>query len=199
MPTLSYRIIATQFIEQQWNKAICPAILATCNEAGMVKNFPRAILYGPLAYQGIGIKNLFFLQGIIHIITFLNEVACNSSTGELLRSNAEFFRVEIGIPFSLTSTKYNKKTYASYMPSSWYKNLWKFMSNPLFKLDITEDYDDIPLIHQKDKYLMIAFVEGEFRNADLKALNFVRKFLQALLWPTSPQLTAHAFLFKHAM
>ena len=27
---------------------------------------------------------------------------------------------------------------------------------------------------------MIAFVEGGFRNADLKALNFVRKFLQAV-------------------
>ena len=52
--------------------------------------------------------------------------------------------------------------------------------NPLFKLDITGDYDDIPLIHQKDEYLMIAFVEGGFRNADLKALNFVWKFLQAV-------------------
>ena len=30
MPTLSYRMIATQFTEKQWNKAICPAILMTC-------------------------------------------------------------------------------------------------------------------------------------------------------------------------
>ena len=54
------------------------------------------------------------------------------------------------------------------------------MSNTLFKLAITEDYDDLPLIRQKDEYLMIAFVEGGFRNADLKALNFVREFLQAV-------------------
>ena len=54
------------------------------------------------------------------------------------------------------------------------------MSNPLFKLDITEDYDDLPLLRQKDEYLMIVFVEGDFRNADLKALNFVRKSLQAV-------------------
>ena len=146
----------------------------------MVKNFPHAILYGPIVYQRIEVKNPFFLQEIIHIITFLNEVACNSSTGKLLRSNAEFFRVEIGIPFSLISTKYNKKIYASYMPSGWYKNLWRFMLNPLFKLDITEHYDDIPLLRQRDEYLMQAFVEGGFRNADLKALNFVRKFLQAV-------------------
>ena len=146
MPTLSYRMIATQFSEQQWNKAIRPAIRATCNAAGMVKNFSHAMLYGPLVYQGIGVKKPFFLQGIIHIITFLKEAACNSSTGELLRPNAEFFSVEIGIPFSLTKTKYNEKTYALFMPSGWYKNLWKFMSNPLFNLDITEDYDDLPLL-----------------------------------------------------
>ena len=127
----------------------------------MVKNFPHAILYGPLVYQGIGVKSPFFLQGIIHIITFLNEAACNFSTSKLLQSNAEFFREEIGVPFSLTATKYNKKTYTSYMPSGWYKNLWKFMSNPFSKLDITEDSDITPLIRQKHEYLM----------------NFVRKFI----------------------
>ena len=54
------------------------------------------------------------------------------------------------------------------------------MSTPLFKLDITEDYKDVPLLRQKDEYLMMAFVKRGFRNADLKALNYVRKFLKAI-------------------
>ena len=84
IPTLSYRMISTQFTEQQWNKAIRPAIQATRNTAGMAKNISHAILHGPLDYQGIGVKNPYFLQGFIHIIAFLNKGACNSSTGELL-------------------------------------------------------------------------------------------------------------------
>ena len=32
------------------------------------------------------------------IIAFLNEAACNSSTGKLLPSNAKLFKVEMGIP-----------------------------------------------------------------------------------------------------
>ena len=56
----------------------------------------------------------------------------------------------MGIPFSLTTTKYNKKTYAVYMPSSWYKNLWKFMSTPIFDLDVTEDYQDMPILRETD-------------------------------------------------
>ena len=162
MPTLSYRMIAIQFTEQQWNKAIRPAIRATCNAAGMAKNIAHAILYGPQDYQGIGVKYSYFLQGIIHIIAFLNKCVCDSSTGELLWANAEFFRVEMGIPFSLTSPKYNDKTYASYMPSGWYKNLWRFMSTPIFTLENTEDYTDLPVLREIDVYLMQAFVDDGF-------------------------------------
>ena len=102
MPTLSYRMIATQFTEQEWSTAIRPAIRVTCNAAGMAKNFPSPVLFGPQKYQGIGVKNPFFLQEIIHITAFLNETAYNLSTEELLKAYAEFFRVELSIPFILT-------------------------------------------------------------------------------------------------
>ena len=135
----------------------------------MTENFPHTILYSPPKYKGISVKTPTSYKKSFTSLHFLNEAVCNSSTGELLRSNAEFFRVEIGTPFSLTSTKYNEKLYASYMPSGWYKNLWRFMPNPLFKLEITEDYDDISLLCKKEKYLMKAFVDNGFRKAELKA------------------------------
>ena len=109
------------------------------NAAGMTKNIAHAIFYGPLEYQVIWVQNPYILQGIIHIIAFLNKGVCDSSTGKLLQANVEFFQVEMGIPFSLTNTKYDEKTYVYYIPSGWYKNLWKFMSTPIFDLDITEE------------------------------------------------------------
>ena len=124
----------------------------------MVKNFVHAVLNGPLEYQGIGVKNFYFLQETIHIIAFLNKVACNSSTGKLLQSNTEFFRVEMGFFFPISSDTYNEKPYAFYMPSGWYKNLWRFIFNPLFKLEITEDYEDLPILRDKDEYLMQASI-----------------------------------------
>ena len=110
----------------------------------------------------------------------MNKDVCNSSTGELLRANAEFFRVEMRMLFSLTSTKYDDKIYASYMPSGWYKNLWRFMSTSIFALEITEDYKDLPVLRERDVYLMEVFINGGFRNTDLKSLNFVRKYLKAV-------------------
>ena len=84
-------MIATQFTDQQWNKMISPAIL-----------------YGPEGYQGLAFKNPYFFQEIIHIIALMTESVCNSSTGKLLRTSAKAFRVEIGIPFFLTSTPYDE-------------------------------------------------------------------------------------------
>ena len=56
------------------------------------------------------------------------------------------FRVEMGIPFSITRTEYDEKTVAYYMLDRWYKSLWKFTSKANYKLDITEDYDNLTLL-----------------------------------------------------
>ena len=66
------------------------------------------------------------------------------------------------------------------MPSGWYKTLLRFMSNPLYKLEITKDYNALPILRKKDAYLMQAFVDGGVRNAELKSLKFVRKSIQAV-------------------
>ena len=40
---------------------ILPAIQATLNAAGVVRNLGHAVLYGPEKYQGLTVKNPFFL------------------------------------------------------------------------------------------------------------------------------------------
>ena len=159
---------------------ISPAIRATLNAAGIVRNMAHAVVYGPAMYQGFGVLNPFFLQQIIHIITLITEAVCNSSTGKLLRYSAETFRVEIGIPLSLTSTLYDEKTFASYCPLCWYKSLWRFMSKAIYKLDLREEYPDLQPLRVNDVFLMQLFVDSGFRGADLESLNFTRKNLEAI-------------------
>ena len=104
-----------------------------------------------------------------------------SQTGILLKACAEAFRVEIGITFSLTNTKYDGRTFAYYVPNCWYKTLWKFTSLPEFDscLEIVEDFEDPPLLRQRDVYLMSVFETNGYKREDLKLLNFVWKYLRA--------------------
>ena len=113
-------------------------------------------------------------------MALLNESVCGSSTGDLLRSNVEAFRVKMGISFSIMGTKYDDKTFAYDMPDGLYKSLWKFTSKASFKMNITEDYKNLPLLRSKDVYLMQAFVDHGYREDDLKQLNFVRKYIRAV-------------------
>ena len=45
-------------------------------------------------------------------------------------------------------------------------------------MDITEDYDDLPILHKKDVYFIQPFIAGGFRIAELESLNFIRKSIQ---------------------
>lgn len=53
IPSLSYKMAASQFTEDQWEKMISPAIRATLNAAGIVWNMAHAVVYGPAKYQGL--------------------------------------------------------------------------------------------------------------------------------------------------
>ena len=50
------------------------------------------------------------------------------------------------------------------------------MSNPLFKLDITEDYDNIPLLRKKDEYLIYeSFCRRRFQKCGIKGIEFCQE------------------------
>ena len=129
----------------------------------MVRNFVHPVLCGLETYQGFGVNNPFFLQEIFNIITFFLMKPC--ATLQLVN-----FFVEIGILFSLTSTPYNDNTFSYYLPQAqkWYTSLWRFASNILYKLDISEDYQDIPLLQVRDVYLMQVLTPRRSQNSSLR-------------------------------
>ena len=181
MPSLSYPMVFTQSSESEWKKNIYPAARATMNSVGMVRNMPHTIFYGTEKYQGLNVHNPYFLQGITHVMILIQESVLQSKTGILLRVCAEAFRVKIRIPFSFTNTKYNRRMFAYYVPDCWYKNLWIFMSLLEFNscLEIVKNFEDPPLLRQRDIYLMLVFETNGYKGESLKIINFVWKYLHA--------------------
>lgn len=66
------------------------------------------------------------------------------------------------------------------MPTGWYKPLLWFVSNPLYKLEITENYGDLPQLCKEDVYSTQYLMDNGFKNINLEALKFVRKFIQTV-------------------
>ena len=66
------------------------------------------------------------------------------------------------------------------MTTGLYKLLRLITSNIRCMLDLSECYPDLPLLQEKDIYLMQAFINNKYKSADLKCLDFVWKYIQAV-------------------
>jgi len=84
------------------SQARCDQIMAPCYcqgllAAGFMWSFPQAILQAPYKYFGLGITNLYYEQGIQHILTVLRYgTNPNDTTGKLKWIGLETLRMELG-------------------------------------------------------------------------------------------------------
>ena len=119
-PSMMYPIVATHFTETEWLDIIRPIVRATLSSAETTKKFQGAF-FGPENFQGLDVYHPYFLQEIIHIQILFQESSRNSQTWRLLKANAKSFGIEIDVPFSISDTPYDKKTFAYY--SSWMEQI----------------------------------------------------------------------------
>ena len=111
-PSMIYPMVATHFTKNKWMKIIRPAVRATLSSSGMAKKTFQGAFFLSQKFQGLNVYHPYFHQEIIHIQTIFQGSLRNSQTGRLLRANAEAFRIEIGVPFSLSDMPYNRETFA---------------------------------------------------------------------------------------
>ena len=101
--TLEYPMESTCLSKDDWTHIMSPALLSSLPKLGIWHNFPREIVYGPEYHQGIGLKDPFIWQNLLHIRVLIQEGAKSSLTGRLLQSTVEQLRLETGYNDELTS------------------------------------------------------------------------------------------------
>jgi hypothetical protein len=69
--TVEYPMIATYLSKAQCEKVMHPFLNAGVSASGVVCLMPRAVVWGPLCYQGLGIRDLYMTQGVGHLLAIL--------------------------------------------------------------------------------------------------------------------------------
>ena len=72
MKSLQYPLPALTLSEAECKHIMDPVLEGALSAAGYNCNFPRAVVYGPIAGQGLGVKNLYTWQGASHVAIILN-------------------------------------------------------------------------------------------------------------------------------
>jgi hypothetical protein len=62
----------------------------------------REVFYSSSTFQGLGVMHPWHRQELSHLITICKETMHGTPTGELLQTNAEQLRLEMGLPGSFT-------------------------------------------------------------------------------------------------
>lgn len=154
--TIEYCLPATYMSRQQLNRIYAPALNRGLAASGIIRSMNRSICYGEIKYQGLGLRNPYYIQGIEHIKRLLNHGTSDTTTGKLLRANIELTKLEVGVGNDLFSFSFEK--YGFLATNGWVKDTWKFLWE--FNISFSEQTTNPPLLRIQDSYIMEDFVKS---------------------------------------
>jgi hypothetical protein len=157
MKTIKDPLVATSLTAKQCKAIMSPMLTAGLHSIGIQRNLPQVLVYGPIQYQGLGVRDPWATQLIEHLHCILRHCTRDTIMGQLINANLENLTLELGS--SLTKT-------------------WRDLSStPLtLKGPLT-----LPTAQREnDTFLMEAFLQMDLSIDDLISLNDVRMFKHVL-------------------
>ena len=86
MKTLEYPLMATSLSKAQCATIMQPILDAGLPALGLNRHMPHIVVYGPKRYQGVGIPDLWMLQGILKLWLAIAHGDANTITGCSIRA-----------------------------------------------------------------------------------------------------------------
>jgi hypothetical protein len=111
MKMIEYPLLAlTLTKEEQCTHIMAPILMSGLPACGSIcRYFPRDVLYAPIKFQGMGLKNIYITMGLLRVDLIASKGKANSITGSLVRTSIEATKLELGIPSSLFESLISKK------------------------------------------------------------------------------------------
>ena len=181
MPKLEYCMPVTSFSKKQWTSIIWPALRPTLNRAHIAISDPRAVLYGSQRYFGYVLQDPYLRQGIIKLITLVQEAMNGSLTGNILTNAIEGYNMELG--FNTTPAHTPWEAVKEYSTNCWYKHIVEWIQDTNKYRQLVEIIDNVPRLSKlrlNDTFLMKAFIEAQIDPKELELINIIRMSIQAV-------------------
>ena len=177
-PSITFGMMATALTEEQAKDVFKPIRAQALGPMGYNRTMAAVVVHGPKKYGGLGIRDLYSIQGIEHIKILLEEMEGSSPTTSLLKIQHQDHVLEIGRRGFLYGWKYNEV--AHLMTDTWVKNTLQFISDS--EITVEGDHPELTPWRERDSMLMDDFAEAighRITKHDLVKANRCRLYLQA--------------------
>ncbi len=176
MKTLEYPLMATSLSQKQCDEIMKPILDAGLAALGISRTMNSDVVYGPRRYQGVGIPDLWLLQGILKLWITVAHGDTATVTGSSLRAVLALHTNELGLLGSFLLHDYDK--YSHLATNTWLKNLWHFCHQS--NIQLKPSSPPIPLARENDIFLMVAFSQMGYQDEDLYHLNLCRLWCHSI-------------------
>lgn len=175
MKSLEYPLMATSLSKAQCDKIMKPIRAAALPALGINRHLTLTVVHAPKRYLGVGIPDLWTLQGILKLWLALNHGDAPTITGHQLRASMELHTIEIGLPGNLLQQDF--QIYGHLSTDSWLTHLWEFGASSNLQLQSTTP--KLTLAREEDSFLMSKFAAYGYRGKQLEHLNLCRLYCHA--------------------
>ena len=177
LKSLQYPLPATTLTEEECRWIMAPLLAQGLPASGVVRSIPRAVVYGPVKFQGLGIPNLYTFQQTQHILRILKYCLVEENiTGQLIRHSLEATKLEIGCEGSVLMKSFDEV--GCLTTSTWLTHTWKFLSENNMRIE--DSVPELELQREGDQYLIRLFQQARFKGGQLQRLNLCRIFLKVV-------------------
>ena len=176
MKSLEYPLPALTLSESECKEIMWILLNSFLPKAGINRNIKRDVLYGPIAYQGLGLKDMYLTQGIAHVCDIVEHSWKSTISGHFIEMCLEQLRLEIGRNVPILSSDYNKFIPTN-LTRSWIQSTWKFMSDNNIKMEDKTPF--MPKQREGDQEIMEIFGKHQHLHNVLWQLNRCRIYLRA--------------------
>ena len=172
---MEYQMPVTELTQKEWDDIYWKINAETLPKCGMVKSFPKNVLYGPIKYQGLGgPMSPNHNQDLEQLKCFVQQVNSETTCGTRMRITTEQLRLDTGFPGPFTDAPYHCLDQCT--TSSWIKALWHKCHR--FDISIHDSFGDFQLARLNDIFLMPLFEKMVTCTMELAILNACRIFLE---------------------
>ena len=176
-PSITFGLMATTMSKEQGESIFKPIREGVLPKTGYTKTMPAIVVHGPEKYGGMGIKDIYTLQGIAHVKALIDEGGTESPTGQLLQQVIEGHTIEIGRSKGIFEVPYEEiKEEITY---SWIQDTLRFTNETGIR--IKGETPRLKKWRDNDSFLMddVQEVQGtHISDADRQAFQRCRLYLQ---------------------
>ncbi len=135
-------LLVMTFSEKECTYIMTPFVESVLSALGVCRKLPRAVVYGPIRHQGMGVINLYTLQCLLHVKAIL--CSTNKVSRHMIVTAIENTLLEAGVPSPLF-----RQPYCKYVTKTWVAITWE-MARVQLDLDVDDGIKGLPILCEHD-------------------------------------------------